>query len=167
MPSVNKIILVGNLGRDPDVRITPSGDKVVVLSIATSEHWKDRVSGEHKERVEWHRAVVFHHYWCDVCERLKKGDAVFFEGQLQTRKWQDAQGQERRTKEAVCRYEGRAFGLSTGRSGGGFHGEDAGVSGGNRSRHDAGTGSHDDHARAGGAAASGEAVELDDDEIPY
>ncbi len=100
--SVNKVILVGNLGRDPEVRMTQSNMKVVNLNVATSERWRDRNSGETQERTEWHRVVIFNDMLGDVAERyLKKGSTVYLEGQLQTRKWQDQSGQDRYTTEVV------------------------------------------------------------------
>ncbi len=100
--SVNKVILVGNLGRDPEVRHAQDGTKIVQLSIATSEAWKDRTTGERKDRTEWHRVVVFNDRLTDVCEKyLRKGAKVFLEGQLQTRKWTDQSGQEKYTTEIV------------------------------------------------------------------
>lgn len=100
--SVNKVILVGNLGRDPEVRYTQDNQKIVHLSVATSERWKDRTSGETRERTEWHRVVIFNPNLADVAERyLSKGRTVYLEGQLQTRKWQDQTGQERYTTEIV------------------------------------------------------------------
>lgn len=100
--SVNKVTLVGNLGRDPEVRFTQDNRKIVHLSIATSERWRDRQSGDNRERTEWHRVVIFNENLADVAERfLSKGRSVYLEGQLQTRKWQDQQGQERYTTEIV------------------------------------------------------------------
>jgi single-strand DNA-binding protein len=100
--SVNKVILVGNLGRDPEVRAMQSGDKVCNLSVATSERWKDRNSGEMQEKTEWHRVVVFDQKLADVAEKyLRKGSKVFLEGQLQTRKWTDQSGVEKYTTEVV------------------------------------------------------------------
>ncbi|CDG38913.1 MULTISPECIES: single-stranded DNA-binding protein [Asaia] len=100
--SVNKVILVGNLGRDPEVRNAQSGAKIVNLTVATSESWNDRNSGERKERTEWHRVVIFNERLADVAERfLRKGRKVFLEGQLQTRRWTDQSGQERYTTEIV------------------------------------------------------------------
>jgi single-strand DNA-binding protein len=100
--SVNKVILVGNLGRDPEVRSTQSGDKVVTLSVATSERWKDRNSGERKERSEWHKVVIFNPALTEVAEKyLRKGSKVYVEGQLQTRKWQDNAGVDRYSTEIV------------------------------------------------------------------
>ena len=106
--SVNKVILVGNLGRDPEVRMTQDGSKVVNLAVATSERWKDRNTGEPRERTEWHRVVIFNDRLGDVAERfLKKGAKVYLEGQLQTRKWTGQDGQERYTTEVVLqRYRG-------------------------------------------------------------
>jgi len=100
--SVNKVILVGNLGRDPEVRTMQNGGKVCNLSVATSERWRDRNSGEMQERTEWHRVVIFDDKLVDVAEKyLQKGRKVFLEGQLQTRKWTDQSGQERYTTEVV------------------------------------------------------------------
>jgi single-strand DNA-binding protein len=100
--SVNKVILVGNLGRDPEVRHTQDGTKVVHLSVASSERWKDRQSGEPRERTEWHRVVIFNDRIGDVAERyLRKGSKVYVEGALQTRKWTGNDGQERYTTEVV------------------------------------------------------------------
>lgn len=99
--SVNKVILIGNLGRDPEVRHGQDGSKIVSLNIATSESWKDR-SGERREKTEWHRVVVFNDRVADVAERyLKKGSKVYIEGALQTRKWTDQSGQEKYTTEIV------------------------------------------------------------------
>ena len=100
--SVNKVILVGNLGRDPEVRRLSSGDPVVNFSIATSESWKDKASGERKEKTEWHNVVIFNENLAKVAEQyLRKGSKVYIEGQLQTRKWQDQQGVEKYSTEIV------------------------------------------------------------------
>ena len=106
--SVNKVILVGNLARDPEVRNTQDGRKVVNLSLATSESWRDKQSGERKEKTEWHRVVIFNENLAEVAEKfLRKGAKVFIEGQLQTRKWQDQSGAEKYTTEIVLqRYRG-------------------------------------------------------------
>ena len=102
--SVNKVILVGNLGRDPETKSFQNGGKVVNLRIATSESWKDRTSGERKERTEWHSVAIFNESLAGVAERyLRKGSKVYIEGQLETRKWQDANGQDRYTTEVVLR----------------------------------------------------------------
>ena len=107
--SVNKVTLVGNLGRDPEVRAMQNGDKIVQLSIATSDRWKDKNSGEQRERTEWHRVVIFNDALGKIAEQyLKKGSTVYLEGQLQTRKWTDQQsGQEKYTTEVVLqRFKG-------------------------------------------------------------
>ncbi|MDA0786097.1 MAG: single-stranded DNA-binding protein [Proteobacteria bacterium] len=120
--SVNKVILVGNLGRDPEIRAMQSGDKVCNLSVATSERWKDRNSGEMQEKTEWHRVVMFDQKLVEVAEKyLQKGAKVFLEGQLQTRKWTDQSGQEKYTTEVVLqRFRGELVMLdSRGGQGGG------------------------------------------------
>lgn len=100
--SVNKVILVGNLGRDPEVRMTQDGTKIVNLSVATSEQWRDRETQERKERTEWHRVVVFNEKLADVADKyLRKGSKIYVEGNLQTRKWTDQNGQEKYTTEVV------------------------------------------------------------------
>ncbi len=106
--SVNKVILVGNLGRDPEVRQLQDGSKVVQFSVATSERWRDRQSGENRERTEWHRVVIFNERLAEVAERyLRKGAKVYLEGALQTRKWTGNDGQERTTTEVVLgRFKG-------------------------------------------------------------
>ena len=107
--SVNKVTLIGNLGRDPEVRAMQNGDKIVQLSVATSDRWKDKNSGEQRERTEWHRVVIFNEALARIAEQyLKKGSTVYLEGQLQTRKWTDQQsGQEKYTTEVVLqRYRG-------------------------------------------------------------
>ncbi|MDP2085200.1 MAG: single-stranded DNA-binding protein [Gemmobacter sp.] len=102
--SVNKVILVGNLGRDPEVRSFPSGGKVVNLRIATSETWRDKQSGERKERTEWHSVAIFNEALGKIAEQyLRKGSTVYIEGQLETRKWQDQSGQDRYSTEIVLR----------------------------------------------------------------
>jgi single-strand DNA-binding protein len=118
--SVNKVILIGNLGRDPEIRSTQDGTRIANLSVATSENWRDKTSGERKERTEWHRVVVFNDRLVDVIEKyLKKGAKVYLEGALQTRKWTDNSGQERYTTEVVLqRYRGELTMLD-GRGGGG------------------------------------------------
>jgi len=129
--SVNKVILVGNLGKDPEVRSTQDGSKIVNLTLATSETWNDRASGERKERTEWHRVVIFNDRVADVAERfLKKGAKIYVEGSLQTRKWTDQQGQERYTTEVVIgRFNGQLTMLD-GRSGGSEGGYPGGAEGG-------------------------------------
>jgi single-strand DNA-binding protein len=118
--SVNKVILVGNLGRDPEIRSTQDGLRIANLSVATSESWRDKNSGERKEKTEWHRVAIFNERLVDVVEKyLKKGSKVYIEGALQTRKWTDNSGQERYTTEVVLqRFRGELTMLD-GRSGGG------------------------------------------------
>jgi single-strand DNA-binding protein len=106
--SVNKVILVGNLGKDPEVRTTQTGMKIVNFTLATSDNWNDKATGERKERTEWHRVAIFNERLADVAERfLRKGRKVYVEGSLQTRKWTDQQGQERYTTEVIIdRFKG-------------------------------------------------------------
>jgi single-strand DNA-binding protein len=127
--SVNKVILVGNLGRDPEVRNLQDGSKVVHLSVATSDRWKDRQSGENRERTEWHRVVIFNDRLGEVAERfLRKGSKVYLEGALQTRKWTGQDGQERYTTEVVLqRFRGELT-LLDGRGGEGYAGGPSGDS---------------------------------------
>jgi single-strand DNA-binding protein len=171
--SVNKVILVGNLGKDPEVRTTQDGTKIVNFTLATSETWNDRASGERKEKTEWHRVVIFNDRTADVAERyLKKGAKVYVEGSLQTRKWTDQSGQERYTTEVVIgRFNGQMTMLDT-RGGGGEAGE---MSGGGSS----GGGGYRERApaaarSAGGSGRSGGTPSWDapkggdlDDEIPF
>ena len=125
--SVNKVILIGNLGRDPEVRSMQKGNKVAILSLATSENWKDKNTGERKEKTEWHRVVIFGNL-ADIAERyLKKGSKVYISGQLQTRKWQDKDGQDKYTTEVVLQGYGGELTMLDGRgdSGGGGGGQGA------------------------------------------
>ncbi len=154
--SVNKVILIGNLGRDPEVRFSQDGNKIVNMSVATSEVWNDRASGERRERTEWHRVVVFDTHIADVAEKyLKKGSKVYLEGQLQTRKWQGQDGQDRYTTEVVLgRFRSQLTMLDTRGGGGGDYG--GGDQGGG------GSGAEPDYAAPGGGGAD----DLDDD-IPF
>lgn len=126
--SVNKVILVGNLGKDPEVRTSQSGAKIVSLTLATSDTWNDRASGERRERTEWHRVVIFNERLGDVAERfLRKGRKVYLEGSLQTRKWTDQSGQDRYTTEVVVdRFRGELVLLDSNRGGDGGGGDDTG-----------------------------------------
>jgi single-strand DNA-binding protein len=119
--SVNKVILIGNLGKDPEVRRMTSGDPVVNLSVATSESWKDKNSGERKEKTEWHRVVIWNEHLAKVAEQyLRKGSKVYLEGQLQTRKWTDKDGAEKYSTEVVLqRFRGELVMLDTRGEGGG------------------------------------------------
>jgi single-strand DNA-binding protein len=116
--SVNKVILVGNLGADPEIRSTQDGTRVANLRVATSENWRDRVSGERRERTEWHRVVIFNERLAEIAEKyLRKGSKVYLEGQLQTRKWTDNSGQDRFTTEVVLqRFRGELTMLDGARS---------------------------------------------------
>ena len=149
--SVNKVILVGNLGRDPEVRHTNDGNPIVQLSVATSERWRDRTTGDRRERTEWHRVVIFNERLGEVAQKfLHKGSKVYLEGQLQTRKWTGQDGQERYTTEVVLqRYRGELTMLdSRGEGGGGGDGYES-----------AGGGS-----QGGGSSSGGGDL---DDEIPF
>ena len=118
--SVNKVILIGNLGRDPEIRSMQNGGKVCNLSIATSESWKDKQTGERKEKTEWHRVVIFNENLITVAERyLKKGAKVYLEGQLETRKWADQSGAEKYSTEVVLRQFRGELTMLDGREGGG------------------------------------------------
>ncbi len=163
--SVNKVILIGNLGKDPEVRTTQDGTKIVSFTLATSETWNDRASGERKERTEWHRVVVFNDRIGEVAEKyLRKGRKVYVEGAVQTRKWTDQSGQERYTTEIVIgRFRGELVLIDSNR------GEEApmGEGGGSRSE-------RAPVARSGGGAGGGGAPSWDapkggdlDDEIPF
>ena len=127
--SVNKVILVGNLGKDPEVRRMQDGRPVVNLSVATSDTWRDKATGERRERTEWHRVVIFNENLCRIAEQyLKKGSKVYLEGSLQTRKWQDQQGVEKYTTEVVLRgFNGQLTMLD--RAGGGGGSSEMGESG--------------------------------------
>lgn len=126
--SLNKVILIGNLGKDPEVRRMGSGEAVVNLTVATSESWRDKQTGEKREKTEWHRVVIFNEQIAKVAEQyLKKGMKVYLEGQLQTRKWTDQQGQEKYTTEIVLqRYRGELQMLDSKGAGGDFGGDDRG-----------------------------------------
>ena len=167
--SVNKVILVGNVGKDPEIRSMQSGGKIANLTLATSETWNDKASGERKEKTEWHRVVVFNDRLVDVCERfVKKGRKLYVEGALQTRKWTDQSGQEKYSTEVVVdRFRGDITLLDTNRGGeGGASGggdDDGGYGGGGASRPAA-----RQPARSGGAPAwePSKSSDLDDD-IPF
>jgi single-strand DNA-binding protein len=158
--SVNKVILVGNLGRDPEIRTMQSGGRVANLSVATSETWRDKASGERKERTEWHRVVVFNDNLVKVCESyLRKGSKVYIEGQLETRKWQDQSGQDKYSTEVVLRpYRGEITMLDTRGGGGGDFGGDPGGYGGDGGGSSGGSG--------GGRGPAPARGDLDDD-IPF
>ncbi len=127
--SVNKVILVGTLGRDPEVRFVQDASRVANLSVATSESWRDKQSGERRERTEWHRVVIWNQNLAEIAEKyLRKGSKVYLEGQLQTRKWQDQSGQDRYTTEVVlARFRGELTMLDGRPEGGAPAGEDTGA----------------------------------------
>src|ERR1700758_342315 len=125
--SVNKVILVGNLGKDPEIRRTQDGRPIANLSVATSETWRDRATGERKEKTEWHRVVIFNEGLAKVAEQyLKKGAKVYVEGQLQTRKWTDQSGAEKYTTEVVLQGFNSNLTMLDGRGGGGSFADEAG-----------------------------------------
>jgi single-strand DNA-binding protein len=174
--SVNKVILIGNLGKDPEIRSTNDGTKVASLTVATSENWKDRNSGERKERTEWHRVVIFNDRLVEVAERfLKKGAKVYLEGALQTRKWTDNSGQERYTTEVVLqKFRGELTMLDSRQGGGGGEfGEEEGGGYGGGSSYGGGGGGYGGGSRGGsgsggGRGSGGPAPATDlDDEIPF
>lgn len=133
--SVNKVILIGNLGADPEIRRTQDGRPIANLRLATTDTWRDKNSGERRERTEWHRVVVFSEGLCRVIEQyVKKGSKVYVEGQLQTRKWEDQQGQERYTTEVVIQGFSGVLQMLDSRGGGGGDVDRAGGSGGYQDR---------------------------------
>ena len=163
--SVNKVILIGNLGADPEVRTFQNGGKVCNIRIATSETWKDRNTGERREKTEWHSVAIFQEGLVRVAEQyLRKGSKVYIEGKLQTRKWQDQSGQDRYTTEVVLNgYDGTLTmldGRGDNQGGGGYGGGQGGYSGGGSS-YGGGGGSY-----GGGAPAGGGGGDMDD-EIPF
>ena len=160
--SVNKVILVGNLGKDPEIRRTQDGRPIANLSVATSESWRDKATGERKEKTEWHRVVIFSEGLCKIAEQyLKKGAKVYIEGQLQTRKWTDQSGVEKYSTEVVLQNFNSTLTMLEGRSGGGggsFGSDDAG---------DFGSSSPASSApRRAVAAGGGRNSDMDDD-IPF
>jgi single-strand DNA-binding protein len=161
--SVNKVILIGNLGRDPEVRTFQNGGKVCNLRIATSETWKDRNTGERKERTEWHSVAIFSEPLARVAEQyLRKGSKVYIEGQLETRKWQDQSGQDRYSTEVVMRPYSSELTMLDGRDGGGSGGGGGGYSGGGGDQ----MGYDDRSGGSGGSSAPMPSRDLDD-EIPF
>jgi single-strand DNA-binding protein len=161
--TVNKVILVGNLGRDPEVRSTQDGTKITHLSVATTDTWRDRTSGERRERTEWHRVVIFNEKLGEVAEKyLRKGAKVYLEGALQTRKWTDQSGQDRYTTEVVLqRYRGEMTMLDP--RGGGEYGAEYGGGGGGDFSGGGGGGGGGGGPPSGGSEPAGDL----DDEIPF
>ena len=173
--SVNKVILVGNLGRDPESRSFQNGGKVVNLRIATSENWKDRTTGERKEKTEWHSVAIFNENVGRIAEQyLRKGSKVYIEGQLQTRKWQDQQGADRYTTEIVIQNFNGQLTLLDSRDGGGSGGGGSGGGSGGASwgDDDRGGGSNNFGGSSGtssrGGGSGGGAFDSDlDDDVPF
>ncbi|MCC4298677.1 single-stranded DNA-binding protein [Aurantimonas coralicida] len=166
--SVNKVILVGNLGADPEIRRLNSGDAVVNLRIATSESWRDRQSGERRERTEWHNVVIFNENLVKVAEQfLKKGSKIYIEGALQTRSWEDQSGQKRYTTEVVLQKFRGELQMLDGRNeggGGGGGGYDRGGGGSGRVEQGGGASGGGDRGYGGGGGGSSRDL---DDEIPF
>jgi len=166
MASINKVILIGNLGRDPETRYSPNGGAICNVSIATTRSWKDKASGDRKEETEWHR-VVFYDRLAEIAgEYLKKGRSVYVEGRLKTRKWQDKEGQEKFTTEIIAE-EMQMLGGREGREGGGGGGGDAEPG---YSREPSGGGARGGAASGGGSGAARKpAPNFDnmDDDIPF
>jgi single-strand DNA-binding protein len=158
--SVNKVILVGNLGKDPEIRRTQDGRPIANLSVATSESWRDKATGERKEKTEWHRVVIFNEGLCKVAEQyLKKGAKVYIEGQLQTRKWTDQSGADKYSTEVVLQGFNSNLTMLDGRGGGGnFSSDDQGG--------DFGVGGPSSAPRRAVAAAGARNGDMDDD-IPF
>ncbi len=178
--SVNKVILIGNLGRDPEVRSFPNGGKVVNLRIATSETWRDKATGERREKTEWHSVAIFNEAVGKIAEQyLRKGSTVYIEGQLETRKWQDQSGADRYSTEVVLRpYSGTLTLLGgRGEGGGGSGGGSGGAGGGGYDDRGAAGGGYDDYqggsggggggAKGGDRAPAGGGRSDMDDEIPF
>ena len=169
--SVNKVILIGNLGRDPEVRSFQNGGKVCNLRIATSENWKDRNTGERREKTEWHSVAIFNEGLVRVAEQyLRKGSKVYIEGQLQTRKWQDQSGQDRYSTEVVLQGFGSTLTMLDGRGEGGGQGGGGNFGGGGG---DSYGGGYDSGPQSGGGGGfgggqqGGPSNNIDDDEIPF
>ena len=174
--SLNKVMLIGNLGRDPEVRSFQNGGKVCNLRIATSETWKDRNTGERREKTEWHSVAIFNEGLVRVAEQfLRKGSKVYIEGQLQTRKWQDQSGQDRYSTEVVLQgfgstltmLDGRGEGGGGGGFGGGQGGGDYGGGGGGYGGGGSYGGGGGGGNQGGGFGGGGPSQNLDDDEIPF
>lgn len=164
--SLNKVCLLGNIGADPEIRRTQGGNAVASFSLATSESWRDRNSGEKKEKTDWHNIVVWNEGLAKVCEQyLKKGSKVYIEGKLQTRKWQDQEGKDRFTTEVVLQFDAKLLmlgGRDDNGGGGSRRDDDRGSSRGNSS------GREDSRSNGGGSYAGGGGFSRDlDDDIPF
>ncbi len=163
--SINKVILIGNLGRDPEVRTFQNGGRVCNFTLATSENWRDRTTGERREKTEWHRVVIFSEGLVGVAERfLRKGSKVYLEGQLESRKFQDQSGQERNITEVVLRNFNSNLTMLDGRGDGGSGGGGGGASGGGSGG--GGYGGNDYGGGGGGSPGGNRGSDLDD-EIPF
>jgi len=172
--SVNKVILIGNLGKDPEIRRTQDGRPIANLRVATTESWRDKNSGEKREKTEWHSVVIFNENLCKVAEQyLRKGAKVYIEGQLQTRKWQDQQGQERYSTEVVLQGFNGTLTMLDGRQGAGAG---AGMQEGDQADYGSGSGgfggggggySEPKRASKSGGASKGGFDKQLDDEIPF
>ena len=149
--SINKVIIIGNVGKDPEIKMMPNGNKIVNLTVATSERWKDKNSGEYKEKTEWHRVTIFNEHLADVVERfVTKGSKIYVEGQLQTRKWTDQQGNDKYSTEIVLnRFRGDIQMLDS-KQGGRDENEN-----------------QDTHRNTDGMGGSGPASFDDEDNIPF
>lgn len=172
--SLNKVMLIGNLGADPEVRTFQNGGKVCNLRVATSESWKDKTSGERQERTEWHTVAIFNEGLAGVAERyLKKGSKVYLEGQLQTRKWQDQSGNDRYSTEVVLRGPNSVMtmldGAPGGSGGGGSRGGGSGGSSGGWNQGNGGSGGQGSGGQSSGGQGSGGGANYDDldDDIPF
>ena len=164
--SVNKVILIGNLGADPEIRRTQDGRPIANLRLATTESWRDRNSGERRERTEWHRVVIFSEGLCRIVEQyLRKGSKIYVEGQLQTRKWEDQSGQERYTTEVVLQNFNGTLTMLDSRSGGGG-GEFGGGGGSDFGRSGPMQGGSSGGGSSGGGSGGGFPADMDDD-IPF
>ena len=160
--SVNKVILIGNLGADPEIRRTNDGRPIANLRVATSENWRDKATGERRERTEWHRVVIFNEGLCRIAEQyLRKGSKVYLEGQLQTRKWQDQSGQDRYSTEVVLQGFNSQLTMLDGR------GEGAGAGAGGDFGRSSPMESEGGQGRAGGRSGGGSLAEELDDDIPF
>jgi single-strand DNA-binding protein len=163
--SVNKVILIGNLGKDPEIRRTQDGRPIANFSVATSESWRDKATGERKEKTEWHRVVIFNEGLCRIAEQyLKKGSKVYLEGQLQTRKWQDQSGQDKYSTEVVLQgFNSALTMLDSARGGSSGGGSDFGSDEGGGDFGSAGPSSREKKPAMAGAGKRGDM----DDEIPF
>ena len=167
--SLNKVMLIGNLGKDPEVRSFQNGGKVCNFSLATSENWKDKNSGERREKTDWHNVAIFNENLVRIAEQyLKKGSKVYIEGSLQTRKWQDQSGADKYTTEVVLQNFTGTLVVLDGREGGGGGGGGGQRGGGDYNQDDGGRGNFGGGASRGGGATRPSAFDSDlDDDVPF